>query len=213
MQHYLRDPEKIEVQAWDKIRELTILDRFSADEKQVVLYLVRASGQPEIAERVRFSPNAIEAGKKAIKHFAYMLYDDETLRGAVNDNLLYQEPLCFINKSVVISLAKSQKQTRAMTAVDLWKRYAKGSIAIFGQSSTALCRLLELLRAGEMEKPALIIAMPSGFINTSLAKASLMESYEDLKVEYIVVDGSWGGSMFAAAAVNALLSIQQDIYV
>lgn len=86
--------------------------------------------------------------------------------GNLDRSLLYQEPLCFINKSSVISMAKSTKQTRAMTAVDLWKPYLKNSITVFGYSSTALCRLLELLKQGEAEKPSLIIAMPSGFINT-----------------------------------------------
>lgn len=211
--NYVRDPEKIEVQVWDKIREMTNLDRFTTDEKQIVLYLVRSCGEPGLAERVKFSPNAIDAGKKAIKKYAYMLYDHETIRGTLDEKLLYQEPLCFINKSVVISQAKSKKQTRAMTAIDVWKPYLKGSIAIFGYSSTALCRLMELMKEGEVEKPALVVAMPSGFINTELGKNTLQESYADLGLEYIMIEGRWGGSMFAAAAVNALLSMQQGIYV
>lgn len=211
--NYVRDPEKIEVQVWDKIREMTNLDRFTIDEKQIVLYLVRSCGEPGLAERVKFSPNAIDAGKKAIKKYAYMLYDHETIRGTLDEKLLYQEPLCFINKSVVISQAKSKKQTRAMTAIDVWKPYLKGSIAIFGYSSTALCRLMELMKEGEVEKPALVVAMPSGFINTELGKNTLQESYADLGLEYIMIEGRWGGSMFAAAAVNALLSMQQGIYV
>ncbi len=213
MLHYLRDPEKIEIQTYNKIRELTILDRFSADEKQIVLYMVRACGEPALAEKIFFSPNAIESGKKAIKKYAYMLYDLETVRGALDEKLLYQEPMCFINKSVVISQAKNKKQTRAMTAVDLWRPYIKGSIAIFGQSSTALCRLMELLKEQEFQKPALVVATTSGFINTEMGKQALQESYGELGIEYILIEGHWGGSMFAAAAINALLSIQKGIYV
>ena len=209
---YIRDPEKIEVQVWEHIRELSQLENFTVDQQQVVLYLIRACGEPSLAERVRFSPNAIEAGKKSIKKYAYMLYDHDTLGSTLDRKLLYQEPLCFINKSSVISMAKSTKQTRAMTAVDLWKPYLKNSIVVFGYSSTALCRLLELLKAEEVEKPALIIAMPSGFVNTEYGKKVLEESYDELGVEYILIEGRWGGIMFAAAAVNALLSIQQGIY-
>lgn len=209
---YIRDPEKIEVQIWDRIRELSDFSELSTDQQQIVLYLIRACGEPSLAQRVKFSPNAIEAGKKAIKKYAYMLYDHDMLGGNLDRNLLYQEPLCFINKSSVISMAKSTKQTRAMTAVDLWKPYLKNSITVFGYSSTALCRLLELLKEGEVEKPALIIAMPSGFINTEYGKEILQESYDELGVEYILIEGRWGGIMFAAAAVNALLSIQQGIY-
>ncbi|HPY39317.1 MAG TPA: precorrin-8X methylmutase [Thiolinea sp.] len=209
---YIRDPEKIEVQIWDRIRELSNLEGLTPDQQQIVLYLIRSCGEPSLAERVKFSPHAIEAGKKSIKKYAYMLYDHDTMRGTLDTSLLYQEPLCFMNKSSVISLAKSKKQTRAMTAVELWRPYLKNSITVFGYSSTALCRLLELLKAGEVEKPALIIAMPSGFVNTEYAKELLQESYDELGVEYILIEGRWGGIMFAAAAVNALLSIQQGIY-
>ncbi|PID49268.1 MAG: precorrin-8X methylmutase [Proteobacteria bacterium] len=213
MIHYVRDPEKIERQTYAKIRELTTMDSFTADEKQVVIYMVRACGEPSLAEKIRFSPNAIEAGKKAIKNYAYILYDFEGIRGGLDTNLLYQEPMCFTNKSVVISQAKAKKQTRSMTAVDLWKPYVKGSIAIFGQSSTALCRLLEMLKAGEFAKPNLVVATPPSFINTEECKEVLVNSCNELGIEYILIEGRWGGSMFATAAVNALLNIQQDIYV
>lgn len=213
MTQFVRDREKIERQTYDKIRELTDMERFSADEKQVVIYMVRACGEPGLADKVLFSPNAIAAGKKAIKNYAYMLCDFEAVRGGLNANLLYQEPMCFTNKSVVISQAKANKQTRSMTAVKLWKPYIKKSIVIFGQSSTALCHLLDLIKANEFTKPALVIATPPGFINAELCKESLKEQYNELGVEYIQIEGRWGGSMFAAAAMNALLNIQQDIYV
>ena len=54
--------------------------------------------------------------------------------------------------------------------------------------------------------------MPSGFVNTEYGKEVLQESYDELGVEYILIEGRWGGIMFAAATVNALLSIQQGIY-
>lgn len=213
MIHYLRDPEKIDRKTYEKIREITILDRFTAEEKQVVLHLIRACGEPALAEKIRFSPQAIEQAKKAIKKYAYLLYDYETVRGGLDSSLLSQEPLCFMNKATVISQAKLKNQTRAMTAVDYWKPYIKGSIILFGHSNTALLHLLELLQAGDLEKPAVVIAMASGFVNTEEAKQLLIESYSELTVEYILIEGRWGGSMFAATAMNALLKIQQEIYV
>ena len=152
MQNYLRDPEKITAQTFDRIRELTNLDRFSSDEKQVVLQMIRTCGDPSLAEKIRFSPNAIEAGKKAIKKYACMLYDSESVKCGFDEKLLYQEPMCFINKATVISQAKANKQTRAMTAVDQWKNYSKDAIVIIGYSGTALTRLLELLKEGKLEQ-------------------------------------------------------------
>lgn len=213
MQSYLRDPDKIDQQTFDRIRELTNLDRFSNDEKQVVLHIVRACGDPSLAEKIRFSPKAIEVGKKAIKKYACMLYDFETVKSGFNADLLYQEPLCFINKAAVISQAKANKQTRAMTAVDQWKNYSKDAITIIGHSSTALARLLELLKAKAIDQPALVIATNSGFINSESGKQALIDQYDELTTEYITVSGTCGGPMLAAAAMNALLMMQKEIYI
>lgn len=213
MQNYLRDPEKIDSQTFDRIRELTNLDRFSSDEKQVVLQMIRTCGDTSLAERIRFSPNAIEAGKKAIKRYACMLYDNESVQCGFNGELLYQEPMCFINKATVISQAKANKQTRAMTAVDQWKQYSKDAITVIGYSSTALARLLELLKGKKIDQPALVIATAPGFVNAVAAKQALIDQYSELSTEYITIEGEYGGCLLAAAALNALLMIQKGIYI
>ncbi len=213
MQNYLRDPDKLSTQTYDRIRELTNLDRFSSDEKQVVLQMIKTCGDPSLAEKIRFSSNAIEAGKKAIKKYACMLYDSESVQCGFNQELLYQEPMCFINKATVISQAKANKQTRAMTAVDQWKNYIKDAIIVIGFSGTALARLLELLKDGQLEQPALVIATCPGFINAEAAKQALVDQYNELGIEYIALEGEYGGCMLAAAAMNALLMMQKDIYI
>ncbi|HPE59953.1 MAG: precorrin-8X methylmutase [Thiothrix sp.] len=211
--HYLRDPEKINVQVWERIRELAVLDRFSSEERQLVLHLIRECGDPALAERIHFSPNAIEAGKNALKNYAYILYDYETVRCGLDQALLTQEPMSFVSKALVISLAKANKQTRAMASISQWKKYSKGCIALFGKSGSALCHLLELLRAREMEAPALVIATNAGFVNAGECKQFLIESFDELGVEFIVVEGTYGGVTLASTAMNALLMLQRETYV
>lgn len=213
MINYLCDPHKIEIETFDKIREQANLEGFSSDEVQIVLQMIRMWGEPALAEKIHFSPNAIKAGKKAIKNYANMLYDVETVKCALEDSLLYQEPMCFIRKASTISQAKANKQSRAMTAVSYWKNYINGGIAIFGQSSSALMYLLDMIKTKEFDKPALIIATNSGFVNAAEGKQLLMDSYDELGVEYITLEGTVGGSMLAAAAVNALLKVQKGEYV
>lgn len=213
MPNYLRDPEKINAQTYDRIRELTNLDRFNNDEKQIALQMIRSCGDPTLAEKLRFSPNAIEVGKKAIKKYACMLYDKESVKCGFNEELLYQEPMCFINKATVISQSKANKQTRAMTAVDQWKNYSKDAIAIIGYSGTALARLLELIKDGQLEQPALVIATPPGFINADKAKQALIDQYTEQGTEYITIAGEYGGCMLGASALNALLMVQKEIYI
>jgi precorrin-8X/cobalt-precorrin-8 methylmutase len=209
---YLRDPERIRQQNCEKIRELVALERFTPDQQQLVMYMVDSYGEPELARYIQFSPRAIEAGRKAIKKRSNILYDEELVRHALDDELMYQEPLSFLGKASVISHAKASKQTRAMTAVDSWKPFMAGSIILIGQSATALYRLLEIIKEGA-PPPALIIAAARGFILAELAKQQLLQQHQELGVECIVVEGTRGGSILAASAMNALLTIQQGIYL
>lgn len=206
---YLRDPERIRQQNNDKIRELVALERFTPDQQQVVIQMVDACGDPELAQHIQFSDRAMEAARKAIKIRNNILYDEELVRHALDDALMYQEPLSFLGKASVISHAKASKQTRAMTAVDHWKPYMAGSIILIGQSATALFRLLEILKEGA-PAPALVIAAARGFILAEPAKQQLWKQHSELGIECIVVDGSRGGGTLAAAAMNALLTIQQS---
>jgi len=59
---YEADPKTIEKNSFLQIRELTDLASFNDDEQQVVMRVVHSLGMPELAEKVRFSPNACEAG-------------------------------------------------------------------------------------------------------------------------------------------------------
>lgn len=213
MVSYVRDPKKIEKNTYDIIRELAPLGDFSEDEQQVALHMVRACGEPNLVEKLRISPKAVKKGKKAIKNYAPLLYDYDTVQCGLKTDLLYQEPLCFINKANVVSQAKANGQTRSMTAVDHWKPYLKNAITLFGHSSTALLYLLEQVKAGTLSKPELIIATPPGFVNTETAKCLLESQYDDLGIEYILIAGQRGGSILAAAAMNALLLMHNDHYV
>lgn len=213
MATYVRDPKKIEKTTYDTIRELAPLGDFSEDEQQIALHMVRACGEPALVEKLRISPKAVKKGKKAIKNYAHLLYDYDAVQCGLKAELLDQEPLCFINKANVVSQAKAKGQTRSMTAVDHWKPYLNNAIALFGHSSTALLYLLEQVKAEALPKPKLVIATPPGFVNTEEAKALLESQYDDLGIEYILIAGQRGGSILAAAAMNALLLMHNDRYV
>ncbi|OQX15149.1 MAG: precorrin-8X methylmutase [Thiothrix lacustris] len=209
---YLRDPERIREQNYVRLREQAELSVFTPEQQHVVMQMVLAYGDPELAKHIRFSENALSVAKKAIKQRNNLLYDTELVKHALQESLLYQEPLGFMGRASVISQAKSTKQTRAMTAVDCWKPYMSGGIVLIGQSATALLHLVELLQEG-VRPPALVIAAPRGFVNATEAKKLLWKQHRELGVECIVVDGTRGGGVLAAAALNALLMMQQGITV
>lgn len=209
---YLRDPERILQQNYANIREQLTLDAFTPAQQQVVIHLVRAYGDPLLAKHILFSQHAIDVALKTIKKRNNILYDVELVRHTLDTTLLYQEPLSFLGKAAVISHAKASKQTRAMTAVDYWKPYMAGSIILIGESATASLRLLEILKEGA-PKPALIVTTSRGFVNAEAAKRILWEQHADLGVECIVLAGTRGGGVLAATIMNALLMLQQGIYV
>lgn len=70
-----------------------------------------------------------------------------------------------------------------------------------GNAPTALVSLHQLLQAGAMRKPELIIGVPVGFVNVVESKELILTS----DVEHIVSRGRKGGSTVAAAICNALL--------
>jgi precorrin-8X/cobalt-precorrin-8 methylmutase len=208
MINYLRDPERIHQQNYAQIRELADLSAFTPEQQQIVIHMISAYGELGLAQRIQFSANAIQAACKAIKRRNNILYDEVLVNAALDSSLLSQEPLGFLNKAAVISLAKANKQTRAMAAVEYWKPYMQDSIILIGQSGTALFRLLELLKEGA-PRPALVVAAARGFINAETAKQLLWNQHEELGFECIVVSGTCGGGVLAAMAMNALLMIQQ----
>ncbi len=209
---YVRDPDRIHAMSYEKIRESVDLSAFTLDQQQVVIHMIQAWGDPDLAHYIQFSERAIEVAQKAIKRQSNILYDESLVYPALDAKLLYQEPLGFLNRAAVISHAKADKQTRAMTAVNYWKPFMRGSIVLIGQSGTALFRLLELLKEGA-PRPALVIAAARGFINAEVAKQAIWEQREEFGLECILVKGTRGGSVLAASALNGLLMMHQGQYI
>lgn len=209
---YLRDPDRIRQQNYDHIRELVDLERFTPKQQQVVIQMVRACGDLGLVDHLRFTENAVDTGIKGIKANENLLYDVELVRNSLDQKLLYQDPLSFLGKASVISQAKAHKQTRAMTAVDLWKPYIADSIVLIGQSATALFRLLELLKEGT-PAPSLIIAAARGFVNAEPAKQLLWNQREEYGIECIMVEGTRGGGVLASSAMNALMMMHHGHYI
>ena len=209
MQDYIIDPHKIESESFQQIRRLSNLEGFDNNEQQVAMRIIHTCGMPEIVEHIRFSDQAVNAGLKAIRKKATILCDVNMVKCSLTQRMLYTDPLCFINKAKVVSQAKTKGKTRSMLAVDEWANKIENSIVIIGNAPTALFRLLERLET-DFKKPALVIAMPVGFIGAAESKAKLWKNYQRLGIECMTLEGTQGGSAIAASAMNALLRIGQD---
>jgi precorrin-8X/cobalt-precorrin-8 methylmutase len=206
---YESDPVTIERNSFRIIRELSDLGGFDTTEQQVVMRVIHSLGLPEVAASMRFSAAACEAGQQALRRDCAILCDVEMVRHGITRRMRETEPLCFLNDERVPPLARARGETRSMAALDLWQPHLAGSLVLIGNAPTALFRLLEMLEAGA-NKPALVIAMPVGFVGAAESKQALWDAHQRLGVECITLLGRQGGSAVTAASCNALLRCLND---
>ena len=214
---YESDPIKIRNASFEIIREQISLnnhqyfDSLKKEEQNMAVEMIQASGDLSILDNLRFSESVIEKALKALKKDYDLLCDTEIVICGLKQKYLKNEAICFINKANVISQAKSNKHTRSMTAIDLWKRYLTDSIILIGSEPTALFRLMEILETLNNEQddniPALIIATPSGFTGALEAKEYLWEQQDKLGIPCITLLGTRGSNNLASAAMNSLLKL------
>ena len=210
---YERDPKLIQKTSISSIRETLGLSDSDTPEQQILIRMVLAYGDEKIMPNTRISEGAIDAGLLALKKNANILCDSGMVTEGLKQQYLKKEPICLIDRPNVISQAKSKKLTRAMVAVENWKRFTEGSIILIGNEATALLRLMELIELGEINKPALIIGMPRGYIGATEAKQYLWENTKQLGVPCITMQGTMGGNTLTAAAMNGLIYLHQGILV
>jgi len=210
---YERDPKLIQKLSIDSIRQSLALNQADSPEQQLLIRLVYAYGDEQVYKDARISDGAIEAGLLALKKNANILCDSGMVTEGLKAQYLKKEPICITARPNVISQAKSKKLTRAMVAVENWKRFCEGSIVLIGNEATALLRLMELIELGDMAKPALIIGMPRGYLGATEAKHYLWENTEQLGVPCITMQGTKGGSTLTAAAMNALIYLHQGTLI
>lgn len=199
---YIRDGAEIYRNSFAIIRREADLRRFSREEERVAVRVIHASGMVEITPDLFFSPGAAQAGIAALAAGAPILCDANMVAHGVTRARLpaNNEVICTLADPRVAELAKDMGTTRTAAAMEFWRPRLAGAVVAFGNAPTALFHLLEMLDAGA-PRPALILAMPVGFVGASESKEAAIA---DGRVPVIAMRGRKGGSAMAAAALNAL---------
>ena len=199
---YIRDGAEIYKNSFAIIRREADLGRFSREEERVAVRVIHASGMVEIAPDLFFSPGAAQAGIAALAAGAPILCDANMVAHGVTRARLpaNNEVICTLADPRVAELARDMGTTRTAAAMEYWRPHLAGAVVAFGNAPTALFHLMEMLDAGA-PRPALILAMPVGFVGASESKEAAIA---DGRVPVIAMRGRKGGSAMAAAAINAL---------
>ncbi len=201
---YIHDPAEIYRQSFAAIGREADLSRLPESMQDVAVRLIHACGMVDVVEDLQWSDGAVEAGRSALEKGGAVFTDVEMVRaGIISRNLpADNELICNLNREDVAGHAKAIGNTRSAAAVDFWDdAQLSGALVVIGNAPTALFRLLERLDGGA-PKPALVIAMPVGFVGAVESKQEIAANPRG--VPFITLHGRRGGSAIASAAFNAV---------
>lgn len=200
-------PADIEARSFQIItRELDKLGLGDLDpeNEQVIKRCIHTSADFDYAESLCFSPHAVRAGVRALARGASVVTDTKMAWSGINKRVLERlggSAYNFIAEPSVAEEARKRGLTRSAVCMERAASLGEPLIYAVGNAPTALVRIYEMMRSGEMPAPVLVIGVPVGFVNVVESKELIME----LDVPFIVARGRKGGSNIAAAIVNALL--------
>jgi precorrin-8X/cobalt-precorrin-8 methylmutase len=200
---YIKNGEEIYRKSFAIIRAETNWKNLPDDLAHVAVRLIHSCGMTDITEDLEASPDAVKIGRNALAGGAAILCDSQMVaNGITKARLPKNNPIiCTLNHPEVTELARQINNTRSAAALELWRPHLAGAVVAIGNAPTALFRLLELLDQN-VDKPALILGFPVGFVGAAESKTELATNSRG--VPFITLHGRRGGSAIAAAAVNAL---------
>jgi precorrin-8X/cobalt-precorrin-8 methylmutase len=178
---------------------------FPDPEWQVVRRVIHATADFEFKTLMRFHPEAVAAGIRALRGGCPLVVDVKMIMAGLNEERLaaYGCSLhSFISDEDVIAEAKARNSTRAIESMRKAARLGvlAGAIVAIGNAPTALLELARMVREQGV-RPALVIGVPVGFVSAAESKEAALE----MDVPFIVARGRKGGSPIAVAIVHALL--------
>ncbi len=199
---YLRDGAEIYRRSFATIRAEADLSGLPPEVAYLVVRMIHACGQVDLAADLGFSPGVAEKGRAALQAGAPILCDAMMVAAGITRSRLPagNEVVCTLRDERVPALAVELGTTRSAAALELWRDHLDGAVVAIGNAPTALFHLLHMIDAGA-PRPAVVLGIPVGFIGAAEAKAVLAARTD---VEHLVVHGRRGGSAITAAAVNAL---------
>ncbi|MBM3887659.1 MAG: precorrin-8X methylmutase [Verrucomicrobia bacterium] len=210
LQSPLSGPE-IEERSFAAIdREMPDRRGFAPDQWEIVRRMIHTCGDTGLADAVRFSPDAIESGVAALRRGARIYVDSNMIRSGLSLARLRgahagyraEDIYCYIAEGDVALEAGRTRLPRSLFAVRKAKAALHGGIAVFGNAPVALLELNRMIIEDGV-RPALVIALPVGFVHVVESKEELMS----LPVPWIAVTGRRGGSTLAVSVVHALCTL------
>lgn len=189
----------IEVESYRILRERVDLSHLPPLCRAVTERVVHASADLAYVDELVCDEAALESGLAALRAGAPVVTDVAMVAAGITRAGL--ELVCPVAEPAAAELGRSAGITRSAAAVRIaLNRVGPGAVWVVGCAPTALVELLTLDAA-----PALVVGLPVGFVGAAESKAALRAS----GLPGVSNVGEKGGSAVAAAALNALLYVEE----
>ena len=212
---YSENPQDIINESFDIIDNLVDIGNIPETSRPIVRRVIHATGDTDYADNLIISPMAVEAAVNAISAGKSIITDVNMVKAGINAKVIDRfggKIICRIADEVVAQKARESNKTRAITSMQESLSDISGGIVVIGNAPTAVFSIIDIIRR-EGVVPALVIAVPVGFVKAAESKEALMtflDNKKDIQIPYIVNIGRKGGSAVAVAIVNALINITKE---
>lgn len=195
-----------------------IIDRLCPDRPHtprqwpLVRRLIHTSGDTLLNGLTLFHPNAMEAGRAALRRGAPVVVDVRMIAAGLTPARLTRfgssvHPVMELPD--VEARALKENTTKAVQGMRVAAELGLLNDAVvgIGNAPTALLELLRLVETGATPPPALVVGMPVGFVAAAESKEALAAQE---RIPWIIVRGTRGGSTLVVAALHALLDAAME---
>ncbi len=204
----VRQGRLIETESFSIIEKKVGEHNFSPEEWDIVKRVVHTTGDFDYANILRFSNDAVEAGKSALMESKPIFTDTRMVAVGLSPWRLewfgtsVETP---IRNADAQKLAEEWGITRSAAAFRIVSSRIRDSIVAIGNAPTALLEVIRLIKEDGI-KPALVVGVPVGFVQAVESK----ELLSSVNVPYITVLGTKGGSTVAVAILHGLMDCAKE---
>lgn len=203
---YIKKPEDIEKRSFEIITEELgeKVKKFTEEELPIVKRVIHTTADFEYADLIEFLEDPISSAKEVLLGGCKIYCDTNMIVNGLSKNILKKFnciPYTLVSDTEVSKEAKARGVTRSIVGMEHAGKDKETKIFLIGNAPTALYKLKEMIEKNEIEKPALVVGVPVGFVGASESK----EVFKDTKVPYITINGRKGGSTVAVSILHGIL--------
>ncbi|MCR5735588.1 MAG: precorrin-8X methylmutase [Lachnospiraceae bacterium] len=185
-----------------------------SDEMTVIKRVIHTTADFDYYENLCFINDPVKRGTETIKGGnATVVTDTNMALAGINKRALEKngcEAVCFMNDERIIKISAERNITRAAASMEHAAALYPSGIYSIGNAPTALLSIGELIGENRIS-PALVIAVPVGFVNVLESKEYIKEICEKKGIPLILSEGRKGGSTVAVSVVNSILYMAGDM--